>query len=218
MMEQHKKGRLIAFEGIDGCGKTTQVKLLVDHMTKLQLPVYQTCEATHSDIGSLLRKGITKERPMDGRVIAAMYVADRLDHILNENDGLLKKINDGINVITDRYYFSSYAYNSADMGLEWVVKANSVAKSLLKPDLTIFIDVSADVALDRIQKNRSSQDFFETKERLNAARHAYYEAINTNNDKAVFVVNGGKSVSEIEKEIRDSVHYMVGESSFIHSD
>lgn len=87
----NSRGAFIAIEGLDGSGKTTQAKILAERLEKSGVSVYLTQEATHSDIGSVLRRGLTGERPMDAKVIAAMYVADRLDHLLNENDGIIKK-------------------------------------------------------------------------------------------------------------------------------
>ena len=61
---------------------------------------------------------------MDNKAIAALFAADRLDHLLNEVDGIASKIEEGTTVLTDRYYFSSYAYHSVDVPMEWVIRAN----------------------------------------------------------------------------------------------
>ena len=107
------KGIFIAFEGIDGSGKSTQIQLLNEKIKEKGIRCYQTCEPSSGPIGSLTRQILTGRIKTDNRVIAAMFAADRLDHLLNDVDGIAKKVEDGITVITDRYYFSSYAYSSA---------------------------------------------------------------------------------------------------------
>lgn len=100
-----KKNLFIAFEGIDGSGKSTQVKLLTDHLIKAGHKVYATFEPTDSPIGSLIRSIFNHKLEADHRVIAGLFVADRLDHLLNKSNGILKKLEEGYTVITDRYYF-----------------------------------------------------------------------------------------------------------------
>ena len=102
------KGIFIAFEGIDGSGKSTQIQMLTNRIQEEGIRCYQTCEPSGGPIGSLTRQILTGRIKTDNRVIAAMFAADRLDHLLNEVDGIVAKIEDGITVITDRYYFSSY--------------------------------------------------------------------------------------------------------------
>src|SRR5437870_3245745 len=110
-----KKNIFIALEGIDGSGKSTQAKLLSDKMQKEGLKVYLTCEPTGSPIGSLIRNILKGKMEADHRVIAGLFVADRLEHLLHKTNGILKKLANDFTVITDRYYFSSYAYQGTHM-------------------------------------------------------------------------------------------------------
>ena len=137
-----------------------------------------------------------------------MQVADRLDHLLNDVNGVLAKINEGTTVITDRYYFSSYAYHSIDMPMEWVIQANSQSKSILQPDINIFIDVDPDVAIERIAKNRFHQELFEKKARLIEVRKNYLEAFEKLEGEEKYVkIDGNRSqeaiANDIWKEVRD---------------
>ena len=111
----NERGRFIVFEGIDGSGKTTQIQLLKNRLQQEGIECYSTREPTDSPIGSLIHQIMTGRVRSDNKVIAALFVADRLDHLLNPTDGILEKIGSGISVISDRYYFSSYAYHSIDM-------------------------------------------------------------------------------------------------------
>src|SRR5688572_21811381 len=119
-----KKKLFIAFEGIDGCGKSTQARLLADKLISDGQKVYLTCEPTDSPIGSIIRNVMKGKMEADHRTIAGLFVADRLDHLLNKTNGIIKMMEDGFTVITDRYYFSSYAYQGTHMPLEWVIAAN----------------------------------------------------------------------------------------------
>src|ERR1700710_1612537 len=157
-----KKNLFIAFEGIDGSGKSTQVKLLTQKLEAAGLKVYTTCEPTDSPIGKIIRDIFSHRLEADHRTIAGLFVADRLDHLLNKTNGILRKLEEGYTVITDRYYFSSYAYQSPYMDLNWVIEANSLSAQLLRPDLNIYIDISPEISIERINKGRTSVELYET--------------------------------------------------------
>lgn len=171
-----KRGRFIAFEGIDGSGKTTQIAYLMKKLQKLGAKCLETCEPTGLAAGKLLRSALTKQIKLDNRAIAALFVADRVDHLTNEENGLLKTLESGCSVVCDRYCFSSYAYNSVDTDMDWVINANSVCTKLLVPDCTVFLDIDPDTALMRIAQGREASELFETKERLTLVRENYFKA------------------------------------------
>ena len=197
-----KKGIFIAFEGIDGSGKSTQIQFLADKIKEKGVRCYQTCEPSSGPIGSLTRQILTGRIKTDNRVIAAMFAADRLDHLLNEVDGIASKIENGISVITDRYYFSSYAYHSVDVPMDWVIKTNEESAKVLRPDINIFIDIDADTAMERITKNRFHTELFEKKSRLEKVRANYLKAFDLLGDEEnILIVDGTKSPEEIAEEI-----------------
>ena len=149
-----EKGKFIALEGIDGSGKSSQIGPLVKRLEGLGVPCRETREPTGGPVGSLIRQIFTGRVTADNRVIAALYAADRIDHLVNEVDGLCSAIDSGITVVSDRYYFSSYAYHSVDVDMDWVIQANALSAQLLRPTLTVFLDVPVETALERIHKNR----------------------------------------------------------------
>lgn len=208
-MNNKNRGKFIAFEGIDGSGKSTQIQLLAEKLLEEKIYFYTTMEPTDSPIGSLIHQIMTGRIKTDNKVIAGLFVADRLDHLLNDVNGIIGKINEGITVISDRYYFSSYAYHSIDMPMEWVIKANSQSSALLKPTVTVFIDVDPDVAVERIAKNRYQKELFEKKSRLIKVREKYYEAFDKLKDEEkVIIIDGNRSVSEIADDIwKEVAHY-----------
>jgi dTMP kinase len=207
-----KKNLFIAFEGIDGCGKSTQAKLLAESLQKAGQKVHLTCEPTTGRIGQMIRDAFNNKMKADHRVIAGLFVADRLDHLLNENDGILKMLNDGYTVITDRYYFSSYAYQGTHMPLEWVIEANSLSAELLRPDLNIFIDIQPELSMKRLNKNRTSLELYETLENLNTVREKYLDAFEILKDKeTITTVIGDAAVEEIAARILDlTLNYLKG--------
>lgn len=196
------KGNFIAFEGIDGSGKSTQIRLLSERMKAEGICCYTTMEPTDSPIGSLIHQIMTGRIKTDNKVIAALFAADRLDHLLNDVDGIVHKINEGITVLTDRYYFSSYAYHSVDMPMDWVIKANEQSSNILRPALNIFIDIDPDTAMERIAKNRFHQELFEKKSRLIQVREKYLEAFEKLKDiENIVIVDGNRNEREIAEEI-----------------
>ena len=206
MPENNKKGSFIAFEGIDGSGKSTQIMLLKKHLERENIKCYITNEPTDSPIGSLIHQIMTGRILSDNKVVAALFVADRLDHLLNPTNGIYEKIKEGVSVITDRYYFSSYAYHSVDMSMDWVITANSQSAEILRPTITIFIDVDPEDAMKRIQKTRYQPELFETRERLVSVRQKYYEAFEKLKEKEnILIVDGKKEESILAAEIWEQV-------------
>lgn len=197
-----KKNLFIAFEGIDGSGKSTQVKLLKEKLEQAGLKVYTTCEPTESPIGKIIRDIFTHKMEADHRVIAGLFVADRLDHLLNKTNGIIKMLEDGYTVITDRYYFSSYAYQSTHMDLNWVIQANSLSAGLLRPDVNIFIDITPEQSMERLKKGRTSIELYETLENLQNVRNKYFEVMELlQSEESIFKINGNRNAETISNEI-----------------
>ena len=202
----NQRGKFIVFEGIDGSGKSTQINLLSKTFEKHNIEHQSTLEPTYGMVGETLHDILSGKIKADPKVTASLFVADRLDHILNEKDGLLNTINSGKTVICDRYYFSSYAYQSVEVPREWVISANRLAADTLKPDVTIFIDIPAEVAMERISKNRDNIELYENLERLTAVREGYFSAFELlKNEENVFVVNGNQKPEKIAEEIENYV-------------
>ncbi|MFF9564354.1 dTMP kinase [Leifsonia sp. NPDC014704] len=176
-MNTTDRGRFIVFEGIDASGKSTQVAHLANWMRAAGRRVHVTAEPTTGPIGSLIRQAFSGRIPLDDRVIAALFVADRIDHLTNDRDGVLGLLNSGVDVISDRYYLSSIAYHSSDIDMDWIVRANELSTDLLLPDLTIYLDITPTTALRRLQLRSQQADKFEVLERLVAAHKNYAQAI-----------------------------------------
>lgn len=192
----------IALEGIDGSGKSTQTKLLTEKLAGLGHKVYSTFEPTDNEIGKLIRNILKGNAKADHRVIAGLFVADRLDHLLNSSYGIVKKLEEGYTVICDRYCFSSYAYQGTHMDMNWVIQANSMSAQILRPDVNIFIDVSPEISMQRLHANRDNIELFETLDNLQQVRAKYMEAFEKlKHLEHIVSVNGDRSVEEIASDI-----------------
>ena len=206
-----QKGNFIAFEGIDGSGKSTQIGLLAERLKKEGVCCYTTMEPTNAPVGSLVRQVMTGRIRMDNKAIAALFAADRLDHLLNEVDGIASKIEEGTTVLTDRYYFSSYAYHSVDVPMEWVIRANEQSALILRPTVNLFIDVDPDTALERIARNRFHQELFEKKSRLVEVRENYKNAFDLlAGEEKYTVIDGNQSREAIADNIWEAIRGYFG--------
>ncbi len=201
-----KTGRFIAFEGIDGSGKSTQIKLLAEKLKEQKLAHYITMEPTDSPIGCLIQQILTGRVKTDNKVVAALFAADRLDHLLNDVNGIKEKVDAGTVVLTDRYYFSSYAYQCVDMPMEQVIALNQQSSEIMRPDLNIFIDIDAGTAMERIMKNRYQVELFEKKSRLERTREGYREAFERMKGiEKIVVIDGTRTVEEVAFKVWEAV-------------
>ncbi len=197
-----KKGKFIVFEGIDGSGKSTISNLLFDKLNSEFGNIHKTSEPTDSPVGSVIRNILNKRIVSDEKTIGALFLADRLDHIQNPVTGILKYLEKGINVISDRYYYSSYAYHVPSFTMDWLINANKICADLLRPDIVFFLDISVEESLKRLGNSRQFQDLFETKEKITQVSENYKEAIRREGKKDnVVIIDGHKNIPEIIDEV-----------------
>lgn len=202
-----RKNLFIAFEGIDGSGKSTQVKILSQKLELEGHKVYTTFEPTDSPIGSMIRNVFNHKMEADHKTIAGLFVADRLNHLLNQTNGMIKMLNDGFTVITDRYYFSSYAYHGVHMPVDWVIQANTLSADLLRPDLNIFIDISPEESMKRISKGRETVEMYETLDNLKKVKEIYFNCFEKLKEvEKICIINGEREETEIAQHIWQHIY------------
>jgi len=166
----------IVIEGLDGSGKTTQIGMLKDRLQGGGAACYLTAEPTELPTGKFIRSILQKEIAADPRTVAALYAADRIEHLFHPEEGLLHMLAEGYHVIASRYYFSSLAYQSEFADPGWVASLNLLAKRTLPADITIFLDLDPEVSLQRIEARGETKELYETREKLTHVRESFHLA------------------------------------------
>lgn len=203
---------LIAVEGIDGSGLTTHSKLLVERLRREGFRAVYTKEPTWSPIGSLIRDLLYSEQPLDSDVMALLYAADRLWHLRISScagPGVLKLLEEGYVVVSDRYKYSSIAYQGVGSGADWVEVLNSRAP---EADLVIYIDVPVSIAFSRVRR-RPLRAYYETEEKLREIKKALESVLKKAEARGVKVVRvegarpsgEPRPVEEVHEEVYSKV-------------
>ena len=198
--------KFVVFEGIDGAGSSTQAKLLQEYLIQQRQPAILSPEPTDGIIGKLIREILQKDilvyndsHKFDEQM-AYLFAADRYHHLYNNQDGVLKLIRQGINVISTRYYFSSLAYNGHTTAeLEFIYQLNA---KFPQPDLVIYLDIPVEVSLKRLQE-RKILEVYEEKEKLIRVKQNF-EKIFANYQGQLLQVDATKPLDIIHQEIIDN--------------
>lgn len=211
-MSEKKQGCFIVFEGIDGAGKTTQIELLAERLRREGRRVYTTAEPTESVTGGLLRDALGGVSHRSACEMAALFVLDRTFHNVNPVNGIQKMLADGYDVISDRYYYSSMAYQGSETDFAWVRDMNLNCPEIRRPDLCIFLDLTPEESMARIDGSRATHEIYETRERLESVRNQFYRAFEALDEgERVCVVNAYRSIDEIHEEIAGLVNRHIKE-------
>ena len=205
-----KRGKFIVFEGIDGSGKSTHADLLRRKLEADGEKVYLTAEPSEGEAGKLLRRCLTKEADLPEEAIAGLFMTDRIDHIKNPVFGILSHLEKGETVLCDRYYFSSFAYNSIYAPMEWVMEINAVARRLLRPDLTVFLDIDPESFSLRTE-SRGTTERYEKVDLLRRVRDNYMKAFSLLPDERVEIVDNRGSIEEAAARIYAAVRAVLDE-------
>ena len=193
----------IVIEGIDGAGKTTQLKRLHQWMeARYGRSVLTTGEPTNRPIGRLLKDALQRRVELDGICHALLFAADRIDHVKSEIESSIHR---GIPVLCDRYFLSSFAYQWREMPgeLDWIESINARA---IHPHLTLLIDAPAEVCMERIRQARADTELFEDLETLRAIRGNYLELARRRKTlDQIEIIDGARAPEEVQEEVRDRV-------------
>jgi len=191
------KGKLVSIEGIDGCGKTTHTRLLAEWLRANGYKVVVTDEPTEGIIGRIIKRALRGEIKIQVTTEALLFAADRIQHIAEVVRPALKA---GKIVITERYFYSSLAYQSArGLSMTWLENINRAA---LKPNLSILIDLPADAALQRIKRSRRLDKFEQDIKLQRLVRSNYLRIARL---RGLKIVNGARNKDEVQADIRKIV-------------
>ncbi|MBV6623567.1 MAG: dTMP kinase [Rivularia sp. (in: Bacteria)] len=157
------KGKLIVFEGVEGCGKTTQMQLCCEWLQSLSIPVVTTREPGGTELGLHLRSLLlenSKDKAISATTELLLYAADRSQHVEQE---LLPNLELGKIILCDRYIDSTIAYQGYGRNLDMnlIHQLNSIATSGLKSDLTLWLDLDVEQGMARKRKSGEKADRIE---------------------------------------------------------
>jgi dTMP kinase len=160
--EMKGRGFFVCVEGLDGCGKTTQTRLLVRRLRKMGYDAVYTAEPSRGKIGNFVKKYcLHGGKRVSAVVEALLFAADRFEHVQSE---IIPALNGGKIVVSDRYVYSSLAYQgAAGLDLEWIWKINEHA---MRPDLAVFVDVEPEIVIHRLKPKKSTMENLETQRKV----------------------------------------------------
>jgi dTMP kinase len=204
-----KVGRFVVLEGIDGAGTTTHVGRLAERLRSMGVAVRATREPSDGPVGVLVRQILTGRVVVPGgrapgwATMALLFAADRMDHVESNIEPFVA---DGGVVLSDRYDASSLAYQSVSSGadakeaVEWIRSLNRYVR---RPDLTIVLDVPADVAAERRLHRGEAAQLYEQNE-VQRALAAFYKDLAKHMPKdRVVVVDASGPVEAVHERIWD---------------
>ena len=201
-MENVKRGKFITFEGCDGCGKSTQLKMMSDYLTQAGVPHIFTREPGGGKISEAIREILLsgKNSEMTDECEALLYAAARVQHLSDRVEPALAK---GELVICDRYVDSSLAYQAYARGLgtDFITKINAFALENYLPDVTVFIDLTPEAAFRRKkgadENDRLEQAGMEFHNRV----YAGYKKLAEENPDRFVCIDGNQTPQEIFEQI-----------------
>ncbi len=193
-----KNGLFITFEGVDGCGKSTQLELVAEFLSK-NYEVIKTKEPGAKGLGEKLREILLNyDGEIAPRCESFLFLADRAQHI---SQIVKPAVNSGKIVLCDRHTDSTVAYQGygRNINLDEINYLNNLATEGMKPDLTLVFDVDIKTSMERVGKNKDRMEsggveFFER------VRNGYLE-IAKHDSKRVKLIDSTKSIDEVFKEV-----------------
>jgi len=193
MDEQKKRGLLIVVEGIDGTGKSSQVKMLADALRSRGEEVLQDREPSDGPFGKTLRASMTEGRFSPDEELE-LFHQDRKQHV---DDIILPALERGAHVVLDRYYFSTMAYQGANGFDVAELRATNEAFAPA-PDLLFILDLNVDQALERIGTRGDEANEFEQRDALQFCRDVF---LSVQDESYARVIDSSPSIETIHAEM-----------------
>ncbi|MBS4016369.1 MAG: dTMP kinase [Candidatus Latescibacteria bacterium] len=212
------RGVLIAFEGIEGSGKSTQAKRLYSFLQAQQIPCIISYEPGGTEIGNQIREILlsVKNKKMHRKTELLLYLASRAQHVYEK---IMPALAQGTVVVTDRFSLSSMAYQGMgrDFSFKVVSRLNNFAIAGIKPDLTILVDLPVPIGLGRTEK-RSGEKL----DRLEKERYEFHEKIRRaylnlakKAPKKIMVFSGEKNEQDLFTEIKEKIEVFLKKRGII---
>ena len=199
MME---RGRFIVLEGIDGAGKTTQAAMLRAHLESKGRRVVCQAEPTDFESGRALRAALGGKIKRSECQMAVMFVEDRIAHNIHPTEGIEAILATGADIICDRYYYSTLAYQGQSTDYAWCKAMNLSCPEIRRPDLCIYLDLTPEQSLERIRKGRDSVEIYENEETLRRVRNAFLSVLDDlSTTDRIAKVDAYRTPEEIAREL-----------------
>ena len=201
------EGHFIVLEGIDGSGTTTQARELKNRFSKLGLPAHVTAEPTGGPIGGIIRQVLSGRlvmrlhqtvAPLNWKIMSLLFAADRQDHVESE---IVPNLREGVNVICDRYVYSSIVYQSASSGdadaAAWVAELNRYVKT---PDLVLYLKVDPTLAMERCRARDKEVEIYENPDFQKKLAVKYDELKAMFPEANIVTIDGDRSIEEVASQ------------------
>ena len=203
-MKEHPAWKgFFVLEGIDGSGTTTQLKRLEAKAQNWGLPWHSTNEPTGGPVGRLIREVLQSKYSLNHGTLARLFGADRQEHLYGAS-GVRTMLDEGKTVLSDRYFFSSLAYQTLDNPWEEVWDVN---KAFPLPQTLFFLDLEAEIALERVHKRGGAKEIFETLEYQLKVRKQYHLVLDFFKDRGadIRILDATETPDQIEERIWDVI-------------
>lgn len=195
--------RYIVFEGIDGAGKSTQIRHLTDRLRELDVTPVELCEPTYGPEGQAIRQFLkSKQLPPVSRQIE-LFTRDRRFHIRSRVRPLLAlmKRHPQFAILQHRYYLSAPAYQGGDL-TDQIQLLRSQQRIAPRPDLVILLDVPIEDAMRRLQGRKKLGHVFETRQFLSEVRRRYLN-LASDRSESIVVINGSGTIDRVARRVWD---------------
>jgi len=198
------KGKFIVIEGLDGSGITEQVELLKEWLRHRNYDLSRvafTHEPSEGPVGLLLRMTLLGRLELDEITMALLFAADRYDHV---NTFIKPALEQGVHVVSDRYYLSFYAYQTGqDLALEWL---QTLGETWIPPDLTLVLDTPLEQCLASLDK-RLVRQRYEQEPTLRKTWEELQRMIRVLSSKGeqIQVISGVGSPTEVQQRVLEHV-------------
>lgn len=159
--------KFVVFEGIDGAGTSTQMRLLAERDSGKKIAF--TAEPTERPTGKFLRQILAGNEKVSPQTAAYLFAADRAEHLWGQG-GIVDQTKNGLTVVSDRYLFSNLAYQGVTCGEDLPKTLNS---PFPLPQLLFFFDISAQKSLERVEKRGEAKEIYENEKFLNDTASRY---------------------------------------------
>lgn len=195
----------IVFEGIDGSGTTTQIKKLAERFPKEK--VFVSAEPTKNETGLFLRRMLKGEFSVNEKTASFLFAADRCEHLYGK-DGILEQIQNGKIALSDRYLFSSLAYQSVSCGKDFPEHLNSLFPL---PEILFYFKINPEISISRVTERGEKTEIYEKIEFQKKTAALYDQVINSyrqtekSQGMKIITIDAEKPIDEISEIIWSSL-------------